>query len=960
MWMGAAGLTSVVVAAIALEPQFGTPLPNLLLLLFFLVSLSASLGGLKSGLASATAIAIYFLYMALVGPPFPAANADLLSAILNIFAIFAIATLLGRIKNKNTTLKLELQQSNQALEQRIEERTTKLLQTNADLQAKLKAFQQADHELQANEQQLRAIFDSAIDAIAIADDNGCYVAVNPAACQLFGLPQTDLLTRSIADFLEPHLNFQQVWQTFLQQGRETGELTLKLANGIERDVEYAAIANIQPHRHLAILRDITARKQAEREQQREQDFIAAVLNTVGTLVVVIDRKGGIVRFNQACEQTTGYRLEQVKGTPIWDLFLLPGEKASAQARFAKLLAGESPTPYENYWLGKTGNRCLIAWSNTVLYSDQGTVDYIIATGIDITEQRLAAAELKRQTQRTKVLAEVTVRIRQSLQLEEILQTTVTEIQAVLQADRVLIFQLHPSGAGTVVQEAVLPGWPIVLGQKIYDPCFQEDYVEQYRQGRVSAIADLTQANIQHCHVQLLQQFAVQANLVVPILNQEQLWGLLIAHQCHSPRQWSPGEIELLQQLGNQISIALSQAQLLGNLEEAVAERTAALTTTNQRLQQEIHERAEIETALRQSEEQIRLITDALPVLIAYVDAQQHYRFVNQAYEEWFGQPIAKIQGHPIQDLLGEATYQDIRPYIESAIAGERVTYEREILHQNGSPRYVSITYIPHLDKQNEVQGFFALMGDISDRKIVEQMKDEFVSVVSHELRTPLTSIHGSLRLLATGRLGSLLPRGQRMLEIAVNNTDRLVRLINDILDLERMDSGKTTLTKQACDAAELIVQATEIMQAMAQQETITLSTQPQSISIWADPDHILQTLVNLLSNAIKFSPPDSTVWVTVTRQNDEVLFCIQDRGRGIPANKLETIFERFQQVDASDSRKKGGTGLGLAICRNIIQQHNGRIWAESTIGEGSSFYFTLQPFKKQAHKIHDEKTHPDR
>lgn len=190
-----------------------------------------------------------------------------------------------------------------------------------------------------------------------------------------------------------------------------------------------------------------------------------------------------------------------------------------------------------------------------------------------------------------------------------------------------------------------------------------------------------------------------------------------------------------------------------------------------------------------------------------------------------------------------------------------------------------------------------------------------------------------------------------MLAIADESTERLVRLVNNVLDLQRIESGKVVMERQACNAANLMTQAAESMQAMAQQHEVTLVTQAEDISIWADADYILQTLTNLLSNAIKFSSPGGTVWLTVDQDkpatlishplSSEVVFRVRDEGQGIPADQLERIFERFQQVDSSDSRKKGGTGLGLAICRKIIEQHNGRIWAESTPGCGSIFAFTL-------------------
>lgn len=595
-------------------------------------------------------------------------------------------------------------------------------------------------------------------------------------------------------------------------------------------------------------------------------------------------------------------------------------------------------------------------------------------------------ELRQQKQGVELFSEVTLKIRQSLQLKDILYTTVTEVQRILQADRVLIYQVLPDGTGKTISESVLPKYPALMNLEFPEEVFPEDYQQLYAQGRVRAIANVhDQAlGLADCLVEFVEQFGIKAKLIVPIVQtlnvhsqtnppaQNSLWGLLIAHQCRSTRQWVEFELQLMQQLADQISIALSQAQLLEHLEEVVEARTAELKEVNRNLQQEINVRMQAEAALRQSEEQLRLITNALPVLIAYVDDNLRYRFNNQAYEDWLGQSPATIYGQNLQQVWGQDCYQRMQAHVEAALLGQIVTYENDIVLKDGNVRAVDATYIPHRDHNETVKGFFALTSDISDRKAIERMKDEFISVISHELRTPLTSLHSALKILATGRLGNLSAEGQQMLAIADESTERLVRLVNNVLDLQRIESGKVVMEQQACNAANLMTQAAEAMQAMAQQHGVTLVTQAQEISIWADADYILQALTNLLSNAIKFSSVGGTVWLTVDSDqqanlhpehitthkpattlttppsgsqlkhlNSEVVFRVRDEGQGIPADQLERIFERFQQVDSSDSRKKGGTGLGLAICRKIIEQHNGRIWAESTPGCGSIFAFTL-------------------
>jgi signal transduction histidine kinase/DNA-binding response OmpR family regulator len=219
------------------------------------------------------------------------------------------------------------------------------------------------------------------------------------------------------------------------------------------------------------------------------------------------------------------------------------------------------------------------------------------------------------------------------------------------------------------------------------------------------------------------------------------------------------------------------------------------------------------------------------------------------------------------------------------------------------------------------------------RSELDKIKDEFISTVSHELRTPLTSIRGALGLLSAGLMGAVDAKAQNLLRIAVTNTDRLIRLINDILDIERMESGRATLHVRRCNLRELVQQGIDTMMAMADAAGVAIElniTAPtDAVSLDGDPDRILQIVTNLLSNAIKFSPPKTLVRIHIEADPDWLTLRVSDEGRGIPVDKLETIFDRFQQVEASDARQKGGTGLGLAICKTIVQQHNGTIWAES-------------------------------
>ena len=224
----------------------------------------------------------------------------------------------------------------------------------------------------------------------------------------------------------------------------------------------------------------------------------------------------------------------------------------------------------------------------------------------------------------------------------------------------------------------------------------------------------------------------------------------------------------------------------------------------------------------------------------------------------------------------------------------------------------------------------------------ESTKDEFISVVGHELRTPLTSIRGSLGLLEGGVFGELPVEAKDMVSLAVSNTDRLVKLVNDVLDIERMGAGRMELELAPVSASSLVRNAMQIVQMTATEAKVTLradlGTQP---TVLANADAIVQVLVNLLGNAVKFSSRWSTVSVVLTSENGWATFAVKDSGRGIPSDQLGAIFERFHQVNSSDAREKGGSGLGLAIARDIVNQHEGHIDVDSEVGRGSTFSFTL-------------------
>ncbi len=374
----------------------------------------------------------------------------------------------------------------------------------------------------------------------------------------------------------------------------------------------------------------------------------------------------------------------------------------------------------------------------------------------------------------------------------------------------------------------------------------------------------------------------------------------------------------------------------------------------------ITERKLTEAALRHSEARFRSAFDDAPYGISLVSTTGQFVLANAYYCALLGYSEAELLLLNFKDITHPDDRADDWAGFQRMMGGKTATHQikKRYLTKQGEAIPVVISAAPIYDGEGKPLYSVGHVQDMRDRLAIDRMKDEFISVVSHELRTPITSIQGALVLLGAGVYEGRPEKAQHMLNIAINNSDRLVRLVDDILSFERLESGKVQLEKEDCAVAHLLYQAIDAVRPLADQAGITIALTPLTATLWAAPDAIIQVLTNLLSNAIKFSASGGTVWIRAELGGEDakassppssVIVTVQDHGRGIPPDRLETIFDQFQQVDASDSRQRGGTGLGLAICKRIVQQHRGRIWVESVVGQGSIFYVALPLTRENGH-----------
>lgn len=346
---------------------------------------------------------------------------------------------------------------------------------------------------------------------------------------------------------------------------------------------------------------------------------------------------------------------------------------------------------------------------------------------------------------------------------------------------------------------------------------------------------------------------------------------------------------------------------------------------------DVSERRLAEQALRESEERTRSIVDNMLAGLLTVDEHGIVDQANPAALRMFGYALHELVGCRYSVLFPEGAAPR-RAAFEPLLG--RVS-EWEARRRDGTVFPIELSLFAF--RAGGRRHYAGSLRDLSERREVERMKSEFVSTVSHELRTPLTSIRGSLSLLSAGVLGDLGPEAKEAVEIAERNSARLLSLINDLLDLERLDHGRLEMTFAAQEAPSLVARALESVRGMADQQGVPLRAGAAEGTAWGDADRLVQVLVNLLSNAVKFSPAGRPVQIAASAEGRAVVFTVRDGGRGIPPEHLERIFERFSQVEASDARQKDGTGLGLSICRAIVEQHGGSLTVQSTVGEGSTF-----------------------
>ncbi|GAB4537071.1 MAG: hypothetical protein Tsb0014_25470 [Pleurocapsa sp.] len=579
-----------------------------------------------------------------------------------------------------------------------------------------------------------------------------------------------------------------------------------------------------------------------------------------------------------------------------------------------------------------------------------TSDILINSVKNALQQEYLESLLIKKTQQQQLIAETSLRIRQSLDLDKILDTAVREVQVLLNCDRVVIYRFAPDLSGDIVAESVKCGWQKSLGKKVIDTCFQEQGAAKYKRGETWAVNNIYTSELSECHIQLLEEFQVKANAVVPILltpsslplNRPNLWGLLIAHQCNAPRHWQTDEVELLDKLAVQLAIAIQQGELLSNLKQELEYR--------QKLEAELERLVQV---LEASEDYIGLSTVQGQII-------------------WNNPRIKQVFGLGNDSDLSQLSIADYHPDwalkivreqgIPTAIAQGSWLGETALLTYDGQEIPVSQLILAHKSPSGKIEYVSTAMRDLTAQKQAEkslkeraaelewlnqelvritsllrkrnQELDNFAYVTSHDLKAPLRAIANLATWLSEDLEGQIPEENQQQLRLMQSRVKRMDGLIQGLLEYSRVGRKSTPIKK--INVRDLVNDAIDSLSPPPGFEIVVADNMPM---LETEALLLQQVFSNLISNAIKYHPQDSgKIIISVEEQEEFYEFSVADDGLGIDPKYHDRIFTIFQTLQPRDTIES--TGIGLSIVKKIVEGQGGKIRVESQLGQGATFYFT--------------------
>ena len=841
-----------------------------------------------------------------------------------------------------------------------------------------------------------------------------------------------------------------------------------------RDTNGRAIGNLcildkqplhEPQRARNLLRVFAARAAAELERQRaktsleqlnqaleakikertaalqeRERFLQTVLDTFPLSVFWKDQHSIYLGCNQNFLQDAGLlSVADIIGKTDYDMPWKETEAEAYRADDRRVMDSDTAkVGIIETRIQTTGNQIWLETNKLPLHNLRGEIIGVLGTYQDITVRKQAEQTIRQQVIREKLLRETTQRIRQSLDLQTIFDTACQEIRQVIQAHRVGIFKFYPGASfndGEFVAESVVDGFPTVVGIRVHDHCFGEKYAPLYAQGRYYVIDDIYQNDLSACHTAILAQFQVRANVVMPLLCNDALWGLLCLHQCETTRHWQQSEVDFTQQLANQLAIAIQQASLYEKIQTELsvrqqAEAKIALQLRQQQalgaIVQKIRESLDVHEILATVVQQVKdvihsdrvivfqLFDDGRAQIVEEAVSREFPALKNRQWEnEIWSQDILKLygEGQPriVPNVMTDSRTSCLSSYtigghIQSKIVAPilQEVHSRElkrwvipgktiklwgilVVHACQEKRVWQVSearLLQQIANQlaiaiQQASLFDQLQQELAERQQAQQqlternqqlaisneelaratrLKDEFLANMSHELRTPLNAILGMTEGLQEQIFGEINTQQNKAIRTIGRSGSHLLELINDILDVSKIESGQVELDCMAVAVAPLCTSSLVFIKQQALQKRIQLSLElPANLpDLFVDERRIRQVLINLLNNAVKFTPEGGRITLEANLQPSaatsgnpnafpqrSLRIAVTDTGIGIAPENIKKLFQPFTQIDSALNREYSGTGLGLALVKRLVELHGGQVELISEVGVGSCFTINL-------------------
>ncbi|MGK7933534.1 MAG: PAS domain S-box protein [Microcystaceae cyanobacterium] len=894
--------------------------------------------------------------------------------------------------------------------------------------------------LRQSEKQLETIVNNTTDGLLIVDKLGIIRFANPSAAKLLNKSKNDLINYY---FGLPIISGQTTEIDIIHNRNEIGVGEMSMV-----DVEWK-----EKMVHVVSIRDITERKYTAFALQEQQEFLKAIFEQAAVGLALIKAHGQLKQVNQRLCEITGYSEAELLKMNIWEL-TYPEDHKEESKKIRGLFAGKFQTfAYEKRIIHKNGQ---LRWVNMAvsLASDLMRCPYLIGVIEDTQKKKEFAANLKQSLIRERTTARIIDRMRQSLDLGMIFDSTTQEIREALNCDRIAIYRFNSNWSGYFVAESVAEGWDSLLKDEL--PLIEDTYLQETQGGRYQnhesfAVDNIYTIGHQDCHIQLLEQFQAKAYAITPVFLGDKLWGLLAAYHNQGSHQWLEEEIQLLEQVSDQLGVAVQQASLVIEIKEKSQELLEMAASVETEIRRQWQHQANTAKAVDRVVDKIREVLDVETIfktattqarLLLNVDRVVVYRFS----PDWSGKFVAESRQDDVFSLINEqehhTSFQDnisdcymktfahnftpppathSRDFNDTYLGTAKGEVERQktcfiandiykrgfsdcylqILESFGIRAYLIAPVIqggklwgllaayeshhPRSWEQWEIEAITRL-GDqlgiaLQQANYVQQIqqqtlelgqatqlqwkmrqakeaadaanqaKSEFLANMSHELRTPLNAILGFAQLMRQD--GAISPHQADYLNIISRSGEHLLTLINDILEMSKIEAGRVFLKERDFNLDYFLASVYDMFSLKAVDKGLIFTidcADDLPPTIQTDEIKLRQVLINLLGNAIKFTSVGAVTLQVSWKEKENksalprLYFAVEDTGPGISRQEAALLFDPFSQTQIGQQTQQG-TGLGLPISRKFVELMGGNLTFNSPLdeasGTGTRFHFSI-------------------